>query len=414
MSNIQTFDSQVSREEIESRFVECGYWGSEELRRRHACVLSPSVYQLAPVQERDLERLAVRTYAAVKRLNDELIDLATGGKHLTKSEAQFLRLANNGSRSLLRPLDEERRIPPVIKVDLIQNSAGDYFIAEVDVYNPRGFGYAALLEESFASRLWPFRYPGLAGLIELFDAAKGADEIEWHVVISEFERYYETPFRVLAQSFKKRDRRLHLVREEDLALGRTSLAGALPGILAIPESLNKHPRLRDELLSAYREKKLRALYPPVAYLGSKAFLPYLRSCEGMEEFIPSTVLIGKGYENKLPSPEKAAVLKAAVSSGMKGVFFSDLDREFGEALESACDQKNSSWILQEQVPQEPMPVTVFESDGTRVVQDYYLRITAYITERGVLDAQITGRPDRKVHGAPDCIQLPVTICGDFW
>lgn len=67
-------------------------------------------------------------------------------------------------------------------------------------------------------------------------------------------------------------------------------------------------------------------------------------------------------------------------------------------------------ILQKQVPQVGVPIAVFGDDGARVVQDYYLRIIAYVTADGILDVEVTGRPDRKVHGAPDCIQIP-TIFG---
>jgi hypothetical protein len=413
MNYEQTYDTMIERSDLEAYLVNCGYWGNDELRRRHAYVLSPAVFHLTHLQERDLDRLAKCTYAAVKKLNNRLITVAQPGHHQTHEEGGFVKLGNNASRSLLQPRDKEERIPPVIKVDLIQNAKGQFFIAEVDVYNPRGFGYAALLEESLHPGFGPFRYHGIVGLLDLFTQNEAGEDIEWHILVSEFERYYETSFRILARSFLKYDKRIRILREEDIAEKRACLSGTPAGLLAIPESLNTHPKVREEMLSLYREQKLRTLYPPVAYLGSKAFLPFLRTCEGMAEFLPPTVLVGKKRENVLPNPEIPWVLKAAVSSGMKGVFFSDLDSEFAFTLDKARSQKNTSWILQEQVPQAPLPITVFNDDGSKVVKDYFLRITAYVSEDGIIDAEVTGRQDRKVHGAPDCIQLPVVLNRDF-
>lgn len=402
----QTFDAGIGRDELRSYVVASGYWGDENLEKRHAYVLSPSVYMLSHEQERSLDRLARCTHAAVKSLNARLICLASGQKHLSHEEARFVKTANAGSRSLCTPASGEARIPPVIKVDLVQDANGRFFIAEVDTYNPRGFGFAALLENSIPG-LAAWRYPGLAGLAEYF-----AGPEEWHVVISEFERYYETPFRVLCDALARHGKKLSIVREHELANGRKLPPAS--GILAIPESLNQHPQVRESLLACYRENTHAFLYPPVAYLGSKAFLPYLRSCIGMDEFITPTVPVGKGCANALPDPGRPAVLKAAVSSGMKGVYFSDIDGEYAQALQKACSQKNSSWILQEQVPQEPLPIVVFDGGGNRVTQEYYLRITAYVSESGIVDAEITGRPDRKVHGAPDCIQIPIILNRDMW
>ncbi|HVX90396.1 MAG TPA: hypothetical protein VHC20_02040 [Candidatus Paceibacterota bacterium] len=401
----QTFDSGVARTRIADYLVASGYWGDESLRRRHAYVLSPAVYMLSPEQEQSLSRLARYAYNAVKTLNGRLVHLATSGTHLSHDEARFVGLANAGSRSLYTPADGVTDIPPVLKVDLVQDAQGRFFIAEVDSYNPRGFGFAALLEESMPE-LSLMRYPGMKGFAEHMSSTQ-----EWCVVVSEFERYYEAPFRVLCNSLERHGKKMTILREHELGTGGQIPEGA--GVLAIPESLNRYPVVREKLLAHHRQGTCAFLYPPVAYLGSKAFLPYLRSCIGMDEFIPPTVPVGKRHANTLPRPDVPAVLKATVSSGMKGVYFSDIDGDgYTSALAKASALKHSSWILQEQVPQEALPIVVFEEDGTRVVRDYFLRITAYVRADGVVDAEITGRPDRKVHGAPDCIQIPVILNRD--
>lgn len=417
--NIQIADLGVSRAYLEKHLRECGYWANPERRERYAYVLSPCVYVASSRQEADLERLAVRTYAAVQKLNEELCALARKN-HLTKDEARFLQLGNAASRSLLRPQDQVTRIPPVIKVDIVQDIFGRYQVAEVDAYNPRGFGYAAMLEQSLDSRMKLRRFPGIEELARIFEATQGEDSIwPWFVVVSEYERFYRAPYEILSRALKRQGMHFPTLsaREAFGILRAPTEEGVMQmraGFLSIPDTLfAEEPQVRERFLSLYREGYLKSLYPPVAYLGSKAFLPFLRAQEGVAEFIPPTSLVGKlyGEEEIRESTSRAElVLKATVSSGMKGVYFSDIDRtEFETALVQARQQRNSSWILQEQVPQAKVPVIVFDDEGKRQTQDYYLRITAYISEGGIVDAEVTGRPDRKVHGAPDCIQIPVVL-----
>ena len=230
----------------------------------------------------------------------------------------------------------------------------------------------------------------------------------WCIIVSEYERYYETAFNIFARSLERLGISLLVLREQDLD---TPLALYGRGILLIPDTLNQNPLLRDWLVDKYREGNLQTFFPPVAYLGSKGFLPYLREYQGMDEFIPRTILVGRKKE--FPAGMELGgtlVLKASVSSGLKHVLFSDLDKNiFEAALEKARALKNPSWILQEQVPQESVPIVVFDDRGNREVKEYYLRVTAYVAANGIVDVEVTGRTDRKVHGAPDCIQLPVIL-----
>lgn len=414
--NIQTADVGLTRGYLEGYLKSCGYWANEERQKQLGFVLSPSVYIASSRQEGDLERMARATYHAVSLLNLALVESGSKNNHV-KEEARFLQLANSASRGLLRPKDGEKRIPPMIKVDLVQDPLGNYRIAEVDTYNPRGFGFAAMLEESLTPNLKLRRFPGMAQLCRILKAS-GVDEyLPWFVAISEFERFYRPTYEIFASSLRRRG--LHFSEIDANRLYRVLSSNEniqmRAGVLSIPDTLfRESSEVREGLLSLYRSGDLQAVYPPVAYLGSKAFLPYLRMFSGMSEFIPETTLVGRGYDSDyLLSGDQFArkpVLKATVSSGMKGVYFPELDpEEYAKTLAQAKTQKNASWILQEQVEQVPVPVVVFDDDGNRIVRDYYLRLTAYISAEGIVDVEVTGRPDRKVHGAPDCIQLPVVL-----
>ena len=128
----------------------------------------------------------------------------------------------------------------------------------------------------------------------------------------------------------------------------------------------------------------------------------------MSTFLPKTSLVSSKDDPAEVLRAGPSVLKGTVSSGMKKVIFSDLEPErFEKTLAEARATKTPSWILQEQVLTHAVPVVVFDEGGKRITRDYFLRVVAHITKDGVLDVEVTGRPDRMVHGAPDCIQLPV-------
>lgn len=411
-STIQTADLGLSQEYLEKYLRECGYWANSERREQLSFNLSPSAYIASAKQENDLERLAKAAYLAVSALNFSLCK--TGAeKYLSKEAARFLQLGNKASRGLLQPRDGETRIPPMIKVDLVQDAEGGYHIAEIDTYNPRGFGFAAMLEESLRSDLKVRRFPGMEQLCRILRTTGVSGDIPWFVLVSEFERFYRAPFEVFSRSLGRRG--IHFptisVRELPDILEGYDAAFRL-GVFAIPDTLyTEDPSIRETLLAKYKDGSIKAVYPPVAYLGSKAFLPFLRAYAGMSEFIPETALLGRHFTHELDaSNSKNQVLKATVSSGMKGVYFSDLDGEdYTKTLQGALHNNNPAWILQEHVEQVPVPIVAFDEDGKRVTRDYYLRITAYISSSGIIDAEITGRPDRKVHGAKDCIQIPVIL-----
>lgn len=410
-------DLGLARRDLESYLVHAGYWGSEEARRRYGYVLSPSALVLSKTQQQDLERLAVSTHTAVRTLNNRLCDIGAQVSPSTHEDALLLRLGNAATRGLLKPSAGVRAVPPVIKVDLVMDPDGRFHIAEVDTYNPRGLGFVTLLEESIRleleqgvhGRLFK-RYPGTGGVAQVMRDT--APKEKWYLLVSEFERFYQASFQIFANVLQSRyGLSVTLLREEELARGTSDIPQGAQ-LLAIPDTLNTYPAQRDHLLSRYRSGGLSTLFPPVAYVGSKAFLPYLRTCEGMEEFIPASALVGKKCrsQEQLVDVTKPLVLKATVSSGMKGVYFSDLDPEkYASTLASARTLRNPSWILQEQVHQKSSSVVVFDEDGERVVRDYFLRVTAYVSEQGIVDVEVTGRPDRKVHGAPDCIMVPVLL-----
>ena len=389
---------------------ECRLWDTEEKRTRYGYVLSPCAYIVSKQQQQELQRLARDTYRATQ---DIAIQLHTLGNQTSRNndEDQLVSIATRSSKGLLRPGEAHSiDIPPIMKIDLVQTLDDSYKIVEIDAYNPRGLGFITLLENSIRDYNTK-RYPGIA------TCAKRMKTINthWTHIYSDFERYYAPVFDIWIQEMKKHgvyiddrctEAKPELLTRTDLQFDRTTSASR--NISIIPESLFNNKDFREHLLTLYRSKSARFFYHPTAYLGSKALLPYIREKQGMKNWIPETSLLFK-KSKVICDSNKEYVLKAGMSSGMKGVYFSDTDSEFEPKLAEVSRNKRPSWIVQEQVAQQPYPITVFNKYGERITANYYLRVIAHITKGGILDVEITGRPDKKVHGAPDCIQLPTIL-----
>ena len=395
----QFVDIGISQESLTKHLVRRGIWATEKLRRRHGYVLSPCAYLVSKAQQEQLHRLAITTFAAVEQLDAALIEYATNAPKNRESQT-LLGLANRTTCGLLQPLGARAGIPPVMKVDLVQDASGRYHIVEVDAYNPRGLAFLVLLDDLVAHLALP-QYAGVVELAALLNEfAENATYIYSHK-----ERYYGPVFEVFGKVLHEHNVHLNIVADADFALGDTA-----KNVIIIPDSMNEHPSVRDALIHAYHNENVRTLFPPKAYLGSKGFLPFLRSCDGMDEFIPETRLLSRKHSDMNGMRGHPAVIKQCFSSGMKGVEFSDINPDgFDSYVDEALGHKRPSWILQKQVEQEPLTMRMFDEDGNVIEEDHFLRVTAYITKAGVMGLDITGRPDRMVHGAPDCTQLSAIL-----
>ncbi len=407
MSTDQFVNLGLSRRTLEDYLTSTGYWAGIN-RTRQGYTLSPMAYVVSKRQQEHLAQLGRSIYAAVDSLNSRIRSMA--GRHLDHQTAAFRRLALSGVRGLMGPDEACSRIPPVMKVDLVQDIGGLYRAAEVDVYNPRGYAYMALLEGYVPEEFKAHRYAGMNGLVKLLRAEGYVDEDELILLRSEFERFYDPSFRVLCDAFRTQGiANCRVATEGEFA--EYLKAGVLyvdgSWIFNIPESLFEHPQVALELMDRYKKGKLRTFYPPKSYLGSKGFLPFLRE-HGAAPFIPKAALVTKKLDPRANGMgDVKTVLKGTMSSGHKKVIFSDLHPDrFEETYAQARRHPTAQWVLQEQVAQQAQRVSVFSDTGELVSGDYYLRLTAYITRDEIIDVEVTGLPRPLVSGAPDCIQIP--------
>lgn len=136
----------------------------------------------------------------------------------------------------------------------------------------------------------------------------------------------------------------------------------------------------------------------------------------VRQYIPETYLAGKAAlqteDIRKLALKKHYVLKESVSSGMKGVFFSD-EPDFQDVLQKV-QASNMNWVLQEEVSNKPQTFSWFCGDNRntpeiKTADDWFMRVTVQYVNRKVGDVVVTARRNRAVHGAPDCLQLGTMI-----
>lgn len=109
---------------------------------------------------------------------------------------------------------------------------------------------------------------------------------------------------------------------------------------------------------------------------------------------------------------KKYVLKESISSGIKGMVFSD-EVEFDTSLKLASGA-SMNWTLQEEVVNQPPTFSWHEAGNSsdpmlHRANDWFMRVTVQYVNHELADIVVTARRDKAVHGAKDCIQLGAVI-----
>ncbi|MEK7164763.1 MAG: hypothetical protein AAB779_02350, partial [Patescibacteria group bacterium] len=193
--------------------------------------------------------------------------------------------------------------------------------------------------------------------------------------------------------------------------------------------LFKSNGMSAELAAFYQAGTVDFLIPPKPFLGAKAVLGLLRNDERnvrleailhsqikpealelVRQYIPETYLLHKNTDLaalRQRCEQERFVLKESISSGMKGTLFSD-DRQFAFMLKQA-GSSYYRFILQREVENRAHSFSYFTEDGEEREDYWYTRVTAHYAARRLADIIVTARRDKKVHGAPDSLQLGTII-----
>ncbi|OGI67101.1 hypothetical protein A2823_02380 [Candidatus Nomurabacteria bacterium RIFCSPHIGHO2_01_FULL_41_91] len=409
---------------------ESGIWRGER-KRTHGFLLSPSVYRITSDACQELVRLGHALTDCMLGLSH--IAVIAHDQTLNYRGAWMLarQVFSTGIPKVYQELQgmNVKHIPKLLKVDLMVDQEGRFRIAEIDGHNKHGVGYSALCVR-FREALRP-NVNALPGLVKtLAEEIKGRGRDEVKVFYADQERFYVPEFEVAAQEFAKHGVECQVVSEMD-----ADEAFLEKGLFLDLPFLYKRKGLYSTIIPAYKSGAVEFIIPPKPFLGAKGVLALLRNDDGngqlesllqsfikkeslefVRGYIPETLLVGKhaartdAVRRRVSS--KRYVLKESISSGMKGVFFSD-EEDFDAALRRA-DLSSMNWVLQERVENQPQTFSWIESGNgnepeLKTADDWYMRVIAQYVGRKLADVIITSRRDHAVHGGKDCIQLGTII-----
>lgn len=317
-------------------------------------------------------------------------------------------------------------VPQTLKVDLLMTPEGNFKVGEIDAYNERSLGYCELCAMMRAV-VAPCgnTLPGIANrLAEVVVKASGTAELL--LIYAEKERFYLPEFKILGRALARHGINLTIGCELDFRVVGSNLllngAQVDPRLVVYYPFLHRNLALESWLKTATLGGTIKFLIPPTPFLGSKSVLAILRNdvrdaqteailttfipeeaLKTIRTFLPPTFMVREG--DPLPS-EGRFILKRAVSSGAKGIFFPD-DAEYDSALANAR-KGSSTYILQEEVETTRVDVRYFEGTNVRT-EPSFLRVNAYYIGRELADMAVTATQEKLVHGGTKSSFMGVVV-----
>ena len=351
-------------DKLTSVISESGIWSGAR-KESHAFLLSPSVYRITESQHQELRKLGFALYECLLGLSH--IAVIAYNQNLNYRGAWLLarRVFSTGVPKIYPELQgmNIRHIPKLLKVDLMLDAEGNFKIAEIDGHNKHGLGYSTL-GLRFRKALHPQEktFPGTVKTLSEEIKRLGYTEIK--LLYADQERFYVPEFAIAQQEFTKHGITCTVMSEMETS--ETFLENGL--FLDLPFLFHKK-ELYETIIPAYKTGRVEFIIPPKPFFGAKGLLALLRndggneyleallisfikkrSLEMVRKYIPETLLVGKRAERIDSITErmllKKFILKESISSGMKGIIFSD-EKSFNSILSRAC-KANMNWILQEE------------------------------------------------------------------
>ncbi len=397
------------RKDVEAVVRNSGLWNGDQ-EQSHAFVLSPAILEVSEEKAKELNSLA-------RALRECLSGIGCLLKEPFVSE--IVRASTPRSYDLVQCL-HPWKVPVVCKVDMMEDMNGEWWIAEIDGVNKRGFGWA-LLERRVTQTLYSSaRLPeNLCAPLARAVSARG--EKRFLLIAPSREMYYKPGFFIFAREMEK------FGIEVIMASQRKALELVSKGIVHIllDWPIVDHDELESEIKNKYMKGEIDFLLPPKPFFGSKAMLAVLRndhedleleklllanipgdSLAIVRGFIPETRLVGK-EEAILRGGQP--VIKKVFASGMNGVWFED-DEKYVLALQRAYDHPYSH-VIQRKVVPGMRSFPYFTSEGELKKDFFHIRVIVNFDLEGgrFTDLDITATKDRKVHATKDCLQFGAVL-----
>lgn len=406
---------------------ESGIWSGSK-KQSHEFLLSTSVFEITKIRKKELMALGFALYECLLGLSHMAVIAYDSVLNYGGTWSFIRNVFSSGVPKIFQELQglNVRDIPRLLKVDFMINNLGEFKIAEIDGHNKHGLGYSTLAM-NFRKAMCEngVGLPGVVATLAQEISRLGYTQIK--LFYADQDRFYIPEFEIASREFVKHGITCSLISEMDCSLDLLE-----DGLFLDLPFLYHNVSLYDSIIPAYKNGKVKFIIPPKPFLGSKGVLSLLRNDSKDErlesilhsfiskdalslvrKYIPETVLVGKKgesisqIEGRVSS--KNYVLKEAISSGMKGTFFSD-GPLFKSVLMSASNS-NMNWVLQEEIVNQPQTFSWYENgnDVLNTSNDWFTRVTVHYVNRNLADIVVTARRDKSVHGAKDCIQIGTVV-----
>lgn len=420
-------------EQVRQIVLDSGLWDNRRMSS-HDFVLSPSIYEVSQERRDELEAIGAVLHNCLAGLG-RIAAIAFNPKLGTSTTwGMIARALRTGVPKIYHDimLLNPSSVPSICKVDFMESADGNYRIAEIDGHNKHGLGYSTLTAR-IRRALMPEAQAFSGVATTLAKEVQRRGESNAVLLYADQERFYLPEFRILQDELASLVVELVVIAENDVQIQNKKVVVAGDGkerklFVDLP-FLYHNRELNARMAELYKGGEIDFLIPPKPFLGSKAILALLRndieskeleailksqihpaSLDLLRRYIPETYLVHKRAKEEYWHDQcnnKRFVLKESISSGMKGTVFMD-EPHFNATMKRACDSYYR-FILQEEVTNRAQAFHYFADGGYLQQGEWFMRVTVHYSTRRVADIIVTARQDKKVHGAPDCLQLGAVI-----
>lgn len=372
-----------------------GLWDNE-IDTKYGFNLSPYPFDIGNYKTQ-FDEIGIEIVNFIQELNNIKFDPLN---NLSKKESKIYRILKKAKNGY--PFVQNNLVPPIIKVDIIVDENDNLQIVEIDGYNPRGFSYAIIL-----NKIHEIKNNKIELTLVNEVKKRNTNTLVW--LYPSRERYYLRSMEIFSKILKKEYNINVILVNADI--------DKIPEIdccyLIAPWGLSKtnEVRMRDKVIELYELNPDKFIYPLQPWLNNKLLLAFpflteykclnkfIRETEGIKKFLPFTTI--NPSDKKLES--KTYILKQGVSSGHKGVIFSN-SKKFSEIKRKVQEQNNIDFIFQEEIKQKNVPLDYYQN-GTTEKGTFYCRFIAHYNQNGkLLNVDLTARNEPLVYGSTDSIQ----------
>jgi len=372
-----------------------GLWDNE-IDTKYGFNLSPYPFDIGNYKTQ-FDEIGIEIINFIQELNNIKFDISN---NLTKNDSRIYRILKKAKNGY--PFIQNSLVPPIIKVDIIVDENDKLKIVEIDGYNPRGFSYAIIL-----NKIHKIDNKKLELTIVNEVKKRNTNTLVW--IYPSREKYYLRSMKIFSKILMNEyGIKVILVNADNDKIPEIDCC-----YLIAPWGLSKKNEviMRNKLIELYKLNSDKFIYPLQPWLNNKLLLafPFLTEYKCLNNFIKETKSIKKFLPFTTINPNdkelefKNYILKQGVSSGHKGVVFSN-SKKFSEIKTKVQEQKNIDFIFQEEVNQKNIPLDYYQNETTKK-GTFYCRFIAHYNQNGqLLNVDLTGRNEPLVYGSTDSIQ----------